>query len=308
MRKVTDRSITMFRDWHLSSAVRSRPYVYKFSEADFSQSEPGLWFPAALSPVLAHDSLKAFSKQELRALHVYHLVYFMDYTTELEIAHVNEAVQCIVIGGLKKYFEDGERCIALKLYADEGYHALFSRDIAGQVARHFDLMRAKSTRIMGLDRILEKSPLEFRCLTRFCIAFVSETLIASELLKLSRGSLVGPVAHMFIDHLHDEGRHAIFFSECFVRLWRKISVCEKNYVVQVLLEVLAVFCRPDIPFLQMLFEGRPVIGNEIVVYLESNWSARMLEVSGPTLRAIQRTDLLDDEGYLLQFKMAGLVA
>lgn len=308
MRKGTDRSITLFRGWHLSSAVRSRPYVYKFSEADFAQSDPGLWFPAALSPVLGHDSVRALSKQELRILHVYHLVYFMDYTTELEIAHVNEAVQCIVIGGLKKYFEDGERCIALKLYADEGYHALFSRDIADQVSKHFDLVRAKSTRIVGLDRILEKSPLGFRCLTRFCIAFVSETLIACELLKLSRDSLVDPVAHMFIDHLHDEGRHAVFFSECFVQLWRKISRCEKNYVVQVLLEVLAVFCRPDIYFLRMLFKGRPVLGNEVVAYLESSWSARMLEISGPTLRAIERTDLLDDEGYLLQFRAAGLVA
>lgn len=308
MRKVTDRSIAMFRDWHLSSAVRSRPYMYKFSEADFAQSEPCLWFPAALSPALAHDSVKALSKQELRMLHVYHLVYFMDYTTELEIAHVNEAVQCIVTGGLNKYFEDGERCIALKLYADEGYHALFSRDIADQVAKHFDLVRAKSARIVGLDRILKKSPLRFRCLTRFCIAFVSETLIVRELLKLSRNSLVGPVANMFIDHLHDEGRHAVFFSECFVQLWRRISTREKNYVVQVLLEVLAVFSRPDIPFLQMLFKGRPVIGNEVVACLESNWSTRMFEVSEPTLRVIERTDLLDDEGYLLQFKAAGLVA
>ncbi|WP_447739368.1 diiron oxygenase [Pseudomonas laurentiana] len=239
---MTDRSVAMFRDWHLSSAVRSRPYAYKFSEADFAQSEPGMWFPAALSSALAHDSVKALSKQELRTLHVYHLVYFMDYTTELEVAHVNEAVQCVVVGGLKKYFEDEERRIALKLYADEGYHALFSRDIADQVAKHFDLVRAKSARIVGLDRILEESPLRFRDLTRFCIAFVSETLIVCELLKLSRDSLVEPVAHMLIDHLHDEGRHAVFFSECFVRLWWKISRCEKNYVVEVLLEVLAVFC------------------------------------------------------------------
>jgi len=307
MSKITNRSVAMFRNWHLSSAVRSRPYAYQFSAVDFAQSEPGLWFPAALSPALTHDAVKALSKQELMILHVYHLVYFMDYTTALEMAHVNEAVRCVVGGDLEKYFEEDERRIALKLYADEGYHALFSRDIADQVAKRFELVRVKSARIVRLDRILEKTPLAFRCLTRFCIAFVSETLITHELYKLSRDSLVEPVANMLNDHLHDEGRHAVFFSDCFARLWRQISTCEKSHVVQVLLEVLPVFCRPDVAFLRMLFKSRPVVGEQIVGYLEANWATRMPEISGPTLRAIERTDLLDDEGYFLQFKLAGLV-
>lgn len=207
----------------------------------------------------------------------------------------------------KKYF-DSEQCrIALKLYTDEGYHALFSRDLADQASKHFGLARVRSARIFGLDNIVAKSPLEYRCLTRFCIAFVSETLIARELLTLSSGSLVEPVAHVFKDHLHDEGRHAVFFAECFFQLWGRISRCEKNHVVKVLLEAISVFCRPDKPFLRLLFKTRPIIARKVISCLEANGSARMLEVSQPTLRAIKRTDLLDDESYFLQFRMAGLI-
>ncbi|HDS1820440.1 TPA: diiron oxygenase [Pseudomonas putida] len=305
--KKNNRSNAVFRNWHLSSAVRSRPYAYGFSSEDFAQAEPSLWFPAVLSSALSHEALKNLPKSELLSAHVHHLVYFMDYTTELEIAHVNQAVRCMVSGSLEKYFNEDERRIALKLYADEGYHALFSREISDQVANHFGLVRMRSARIERLDQVLKKSPLGFRCLTKFCVAFVSETLITHELYKLSRASLVVPVAHMLNDHLHDEGRHAIFFSDCFVRLWWQIHKREKDYVVQMLLEVLAIFGRPDASFLHLVFKSRPALCVEVFDYLESNWTKRMPEISEMTLRAIQATDLLDDESYFLQFKAAGLI-
>ncbi|MEW5623943.1 diiron oxygenase [Pseudomonas putida] len=308
MNKLANRSITLFRNWHSSSAVRSRPYAYQFTKADFAQTDPGLWFPIALSPALAHDAIKSLPKKELLIAHASHLVYFMDYTTALEMTHVNEAVRCIVTGSLSKYFENKERRIALKIYADEAYHALFSKDIADHVAQHFNLVRIRPARLDRLDRVIDKSPPALECLTRFCIGFVSETLITHELLKLSSEALVGPVTNMLRDHLHDEGRHAVFFSECFVSLWRNISKMEKDYVAQILPEVLIAFCQPDLSCLRMLLRNRPDLGDEISAYMEANWTIRMIEICGPTLRAIQLTDLLDDEGYFLQFQSAGLIA
>lgn len=67
-----------------------------------------------------------------------------------------------------------------------------------------------SSRIKRLDQILQNAPPPLKGITRSCIALVSETLITHELYNLTRDSLVTPVAHMLIDHLHDEGRHTIF--------------------------------------------------------------------------------------------------
>ncbi len=308
MTKATQRSLILFRNWHSSSTVRSRPFAYQFTKADFAQTEPSLWFPAELSPALTHDSVQALPKKELLNLHVAHLVHFMDYTTTLEISYVNEAVHCIIAGNLQKYFEEEARCAALKLYADEGYHALFSKTIADHAAQHYSLERTNSTRLESLNYILEKSPKTFKCLTRFCIGFVSETLITPELLKLSSHTLVDPVANMLRDHIHDEGRHAIFFSECFTSLWQKISKIERDYVAHILPTIIMAFCEPDLPFLHKLFKTRPRLGGDVAAYVLANRSSRVMHICAPTLRAIERTELLANKDYFLLFKASGLVA
>ncbi|OUM35361.1 hypothetical protein B8W72_08965 [Pseudomonas putida] len=308
MKTTTNRSCTAFKTWHTTSAVRSRPYAYHFSVEDFTQSEPDLWFPSALSPALAHDLTKQLPKKDQLILHAYHLVHFMDYTTQLEMCHINAAVQCIVTGELKKYFDETIYLNALKLYADEAYHALFSREVADQVANHFCLERINSARLKRLDQALQISPPALSSITRFCIAFVSETLITYELYSLTRDSLVAPVAHMLIDHLHDEGRHAIFFSDCFARLWQQLCIPQRDYLVATLLKTLKAFCQPDEHFLGSIFKNHPSVGKRIIDNMNENWTTRMPTASKMTLRAIMRTDLLEEERYALQFRSAGLIA
>lgn len=308
MKTTTNRSCTVFKSWHTTSAVRSRPYAYHFSVEDFTQSEPDLWFPSALSPALAHDSTKQLSKKDQLILHAYHLVHFMDYTTQLEMSHINETIQCIVTGELKEYFDEKIHLTALKLYADEAYHALFSREIADQVASQFFLERISSARIKRLDQILQDSPQTFKSITRFCIAFVSETLITYELHSLTRDSLVAPVAHMLIDHLHDEGRHAIFFSDCFAQLWRQLHIPQKDYLVVTLLKALKAFCQPDVHFLRLVFKEHPSVEQVVIENMNKNWMLRMPTLSKMTLRAIMRTDLLEEDRYALQFRSTGLIA
>jgi len=307
MKRSTHRSSAVFKNWHMTSAVRSRPYAYNFSVEDLTQSEPDRWFPSALSPALAHDSVKQLSKHELLVLHAYHLVHFLDYTTQLEMGHINETVRCIVAGDLKKYFDKDVHLNALKLYADEAYHALFSREIADQVAKHFCLERINSARIESLDQILQNTPPTLRSITRFCIAFISETLITQELYDLTRDSLVTPVANMLTDHLHDEARHSIFFSDCFVRLWPQIPTPHKDHLVATLIKILNAFCSPDESFLNSIFKNHPSTGKVVIDHLKNNCMLRISTISKITMMAIRRTDLLKDAGYTLQFRAAGIV-
>lgn len=210
-------------------------------------------------------------------------------------------------GRPEKYFEDEVHINALKLYADEAYHALFSRETADQVANHFCLERMNSSRIKRLDQILQNAPPTLKSITRFCIAFVSETLITHELYNLTRDSLATPVAHMLIDHLHDEGRHTIFFSDCFVRLWQQLSIPHKDYLVGTLLKTLKAFCQPDEPFLQSIFKKHPATGKVIINHIKNSWTLRMPALSKMTILAIKRTDLLKDARYMIQFRAAGLI-
>lgn len=85
--KKTFRS-TAFKKWHKKSAVRSRPYRYEVQEDDFSVVDPNMWFPAILIPALDHPEVAALPVERLLHVHLTHLVHFLDYTTELEVAHV----------------------------------------------------------------------------------------------------------------------------------------------------------------------------------------------------------------------------
>ncbi|MFJ4434275.1 diiron oxygenase [Pseudomonas sp. NPDC089395] len=301
------RGVQVFETWNDTSAVRCRPYAYDLSAQDFMQVNPSLWFPTALIPLMGCSEVKVLPVENLRKIYAGHLLYFLDYTAELEVALVNKAVSCIVYGPLSKYFSASERSTALKLYADEGYHALFSKMMAEQVADFFELDRHRSARLKHFDRLLASDLNHNEELVLFVMAFISETIITRELALLVRDDLVSPVFHMLQDHLHDEAKHSVFFSDCFVTLWGKISDVEKDVVVKMLVIGFRIFCRPDIAFVRSQLEGKGFCSASIVSQLRQGWPSRAVSLLMLTMKAIRRTDLLANKSYLRQFEIEGLV-
>lgn len=239
-------------------------------------------------------------------LHIHHLIHFMGYTTDLELGHVNAAAHCMINGQLSQYFEDTIQKNALNLYTDEGYHALFSRHIADQVAKHFNLNRQKSERIKRLDELMLTTPERFQHFTRFAIGFISETLITQELSLLSRGDLIAPISCMFKDHLRDEGKHALFFSHCFAVLWAQLSEAERSFFVDILLKTIRAFCQPDITLIKLIFDAEPEICKSTTDYLNTHWEQWIAAKTKLTRQAIMRTDIVEHEKYLRQFRSGGL--
>ncbi len=296
-----------FQRWHSDSAVRSLPYRYEVTVDDFSVATPRFWFPPILIPALDHPAVAALPEQSLLHVHVKHLVHFLDYTTELEVGHVNGAVELMVTGALRKYFSNEERSVLLKLYVDEGYHALFSKDMADQIAHFFRLERSGGYRVFELKRFERECPSQFRELGAFVVAFVSETIVVRELSTLSRADLIRPIYHMFRDHLHDEGQHARVFMNCFVKLWGQLCVRDRDFVVDALVKVIHIFCRPDKVLNEVLFGDLSCSGDGVAEFLELRWRARIPRILEVTLMAIKRTDLLLCANYSEKFKRSGLL-
>jgi len=297
-----------FEAWHTSSAVRARPYAYEFSVQDYQICEPALWFPEILMPLLKLSRVRELSKEQLLEIHVQHLINFLDYTTDLEITHVNSGVNTMTHGALSQYFTESEKCAALKLYTDEGYHALFSKEMAEQLAGHFIFVRRRSARVKQLDKVVAASPVEFKHLVAFVIAFVSETIIVQELSCLARSDLVSPVFHMFKDHLQDEAKHSVLFVECWVRLWSQLTGRERDFIVDLVIKVICIFCRPDTRFLLSILNFDRTLGRAVVAEMRKSWRARMPHVIDTTMKALRRTDVLDCQVYLERFKASGVVS
>ncbi|WP_337157261.1 diiron oxygenase [Pseudomonas putida] len=296
-----------FKDWDRRSAVRSRPYQYCLSSRDLAVLEPERWYPTCLCPALQLEELRCLPSSSRLTAHIAHLVHFLDYTTSLELTVVNECVASITLGDLKRYFTSTDQRMALLLYTDEGYHASFSRKIADQVSEHFNLARYPSMRLSRLNYYLKKAPENYRYIAVFLVAFVSETVITKELLDLTRLQLIEPVFNMLRDHLHDEARHAIFFSGCLAKLLPQLSESEKAFTAHALSDILEIFFRPDREFLAALFGQDSFHFNIIIEQLESVIKERLPQVAAPTLLAIQRSTLLEDRVHRELFRKRGLL-
>lgn len=136
---------------------------------------------------------------------------------------------------------------ALQLYTDEGYHALFSNSLAEQIAGiyGFNLRPVVPQRITRLNTLLERTPDKHRALAWFLVGFVSETIIARELLDVCHDDLVSSVQAMLRDHLADEARHSRYFSEVFHYLWLTLNNRQRLFAARLLLDSIRIFFEVD---------------------------------------------------------------
>lgn len=246
-------------DWNNNASVRSSQNAYLLPPELERELETRDWFPPAFLPYLKHPLLEEAGQAIRHRLAANHLVYFLDYTTALEHRVVNRAVETIVHGELNAVIPVRMKTAALQLYTDEGYHALFSNLVAEQVA---DLYRIKNRRTMPrrihrLKALVDKARNKYKTLAWFLIGFVSETIIAKELLDITRDSLVSTVHEMLTDHLVDEARHSRYFCEVFNYLWLTMDSGQQTFAGKFLLEVIGAFFEVDE---QWLSEGLRSVG------------------------------------------------
>lgn len=152
---VTSGSIRSFSKWNIESCVRSRSHRYKITASDISDSSVKDWFPPAMLPVLQHPVIKSMPSNHQKSLQARYLVHFLNHTTALEHLIINNAVENIIHKRMRVEFEDSMCTIGLMIYTDEAYHALFSDQLAADVAKYFQIERSQSSRLLQLQKLIE---------------------------------------------------------------------------------------------------------------------------------------------------------
>ncbi|MFG2818662.1 diiron oxygenase [Kitasatospora sp. NPDC048365] len=189
------------------------------------ESEQGLvFFPEELVPYLDHPAVGELAPERRRELTVRHLYQFLLSTTHLEARVVNAgAAEPIANGRVGLDLTPELRLDAFKVYCDEGYHALYSLDLAQQIAGAtgipvpaFDYGGFVEQLAEAGRRQLPGEPV----LAALLQAVVFETLITSVLNQLPGDErVVSTVRELMRDHAVDEGRHHRFFAGLFQELW-----------------------------------------------------------------------------------------
>lgn len=240
-------------DWNTRASVRTSDYQYKLPPDLEKQLESRDWFPPALLPYLKHPEVKLADKAITKRLCANHLVNFLNYTTLLEHQIVNRSVELIIHDELEFTIPSRMKTAALQLYTDEGYHALFSYQLAEQVSKFYD-MATQSTihrRITKLNQLIHTTPDKQKSITWLLIGFVSETIIAKDLRDVYQKNLVCCVQEMLKDHLADEARHSRYFSEVFHYLWIQMSDEQRILSAKQLLDIILIFFETDKKWLEL---------------------------------------------------------
>ena len=239
-------------DWDNKASVRLDRTPYSLPADLECQLGERHWFVPAFMPYLDHPDIVQAGQSVARRLEANQLVYFLDHTTVLEHKLVNRAVETLIHNELGVHVPAAMKNAALQLYIDEGYHALFSCQIAEQVADLYGINNRSrpAHRIQRLLHQIEVCRPADRPLNWFLIGFVSETIIAKELLGAIHVPLVTTVLDMFKSHLGDEARHSRYFSEVFTHVWSRLDDAQRAQASTQLLTLLGIFFESDTRWLK----------------------------------------------------------
>ncbi|MFL6123898.1 diiron oxygenase [Actinophytocola sp.] len=208
-----------FEKWYDSAGVRGgvrRMYVGETEEGK-------VFYPQDQVPYLAHEALADLTAAQRRALTIRHLYQFLLSTTHLETRIVNTTAERIANGRAGLDLSNRMRLDAFKVYCDEGYHALYSLDLADQIAAATGIAIPPWDYGGFVDkleeagrRLLPDEP----ALVPLLQTVVFETLITAVLNEIPNDpTVVDVVRELTRDHALDEGHHHRFFAQFFHELW-----------------------------------------------------------------------------------------
>ncbi|MCE0462478.1 MULTISPECIES: diiron oxygenase [Pseudomonas] len=300
-------------DWDNKAAVRTRRDHYRLPDDLEQQLSTRDWFPPAFIPYVEHPFVHHAGRAVAQRLAANHLVYFLDYTTLLEHRVVNRSVETIVHGELAVPVPRQMKTAALQLYTDEGYHALFSNEMAEQIAALYGIEdRQPPRRINRLLAMIEDTSPTDRPLAWFLLGFVSETIIARELLAVTRHTLVCTVYRMLRNHLEDEARHSRYFSQVFQYLWSALDATQRDLAAGMLLRIIGLYFEPDEPWLLRSlasagFEEQS--SRQIISALLQPGAHAQRVRSGAvsTFTAMSNARFFDNDHYRMVFTQAGFI-
>jgi hypothetical protein len=279
-------------------------------------AEGRVFFPHQLVPHLAHPVVAALPAARRETLTLLHLYQFLLATTHVETRVVNVGAERIANGRLGIDVPAATRMDAFKVYCDEGYHALYSLDLAGQIAGVTGVPVPRWDYGSFVERLgvaaraqLPDEPV----LAQLLQVVVFETLITA-ILNEAPGypDLDGTVRDVLRDHARDEGRHHRFFTAFFHHLWTGLRPSLRAKVAHALPALIEVCMAADVVPVRsaLLIAGLDVATADQVVrecYDTSAVPERTAEITRATVTMCRSAGVLDMPGAAEAFAVRGLI-
>ncbi|HSV64767.1 MAG TPA: diiron oxygenase [Mycobacteriales bacterium] len=309
--KTAEKTAGPLATWYREAGVRSGPRRYFADETDQGR----VFFPATLVPYLTHDAVRVLPPERLRELTIRHLYQFLFSTAHLETRVVNRGAELIANNRVGFDVPMAHRIDAFKVYCDEGYHSLYSLDLANQVAGATQVAIPEwgyGGLVDRLDATAAALVPDNPELARLMQVVVFETLITAVLNEVPADpTVITAIRQITRDHARDEGRHHRFFSAFFHQLWPSLDAAVR-VTLAVALPALVRGClawdlEPVRSSLVLAGIDPPTAAAVISdCYGVDAGNARMRDMARTTVKLFQSAGVLDVAGAAEQFAAHGL--
>ena len=302
--------VSVYSNWDSSSCVRSKP-KYEFCDTEFL----GRYFSASSLAILDHSLLQGLSEDLINRLLFHKLVSYSRFTDRLERDVVLPACYSLVDIVSNYDLPCAISADAMKTATDEAYHAQFSRQLVNEVCRvsgEKTLPYFSTSFIDFVDDLCNSVSGELKGLVRVFSAFVSETMITYNLSKIPKDKSVNNfVRGVLKDHAEDEGKHHIFFSRIFPLLWKSISIENKNFIGNLLPQLIHKYLSIDVYEEELWLKSVGFTPKETEVCLLETYGAGEavgdLNSTKKTMNYIEKAGVLDTTSIRNSFFIKGLL-
>lgn len=287
----------LFSRWNEKSWIRSKPMHH--------DSIVGLPFSPDLVPLASHFAIAQNHDLWIKVL-AYRLLAHLQFTTLLELNHVNPVCSALSLGSAPIDLNLQQRNDALKIYCDEGGHALFVELFSTQVKETFSLEDSVLGRPI-FEKVLENIIAENQTklspdLIKLFFVTISETLVTKVLKQVPSDPKVASVVKNVIgDHAADEALHSAYFQGLFPLLWHNLSALEKQEVLKLLPRLVWAFLGPDYDVEYNVLKTlgfSDIDAKDILqeVFIPSDVADGVKQAASPTLRMFQKAGVFEVTG------------
>jgi hypothetical protein len=287
--------------WHEQAGVRRQPRRLLAEDRELGL----VLFPEKEIPYLGHEAVAALPTGARDALVARHLYQYLLYTVHLETKVVNRGVAMMAHDEVGYPMAPAIRLDALKVYCDEGYHALYNLDIIQQVASATGtpvLPYDFQPRLDRLDRTADRFLPDQPRLAHLLQVVIFETMVTSILADVPHDPTVHRVIRAVVgDHARDETYHHALFVKVFRELWVQLPAALRTAVAQAIPHLIDDCLRPDLAVfgaaLRSAGLAAPLV-DEILAesYSEEAVRAAIREASRHTVRLCRSVGAFDLPG------------
>ncbi|MEO1765043.1 MAG: diiron oxygenase [Cyanobacteria bacterium J06629_18] len=293
----SEQESKLFSRWNEKSWIRSKP---------MRQDEiVGLPFSPNLVPLANHSAISQDNNLWMTVL-AYRLLAHLQFTTLLELNHVNPVCSVLSLGSAPIDLNVQQRNDALKIYCDEGGHALFVELFSTQVIETFSLGDSVLGRPI-FEKVIETIIAENQTilspdLIKLFFVTISETLVTKVLKQVPSDPKVANVVRDVIgDHAADEALHGAYFQALFPLLWQNLSSLEKQEMIKILPRLVWAFLGPDYDveynvLKSLNFTDVDAKGILQEVFVPNEVASGVKQAASPTLRMFEKAGVFEVSG------------